>query len=221
MQPAAFAIFLVMNADPLARIYRWLEYLSFGPFLTLSRDYYLHELAESKRILILGGGDGRILPKLLRINTQAQIDWIDNSARMRALARSRIPPIDQSRVIFHATDLLRWTPSPSAYDAIVTHYVLDCFSTGELKKLLPQLIAGITPQARWVIAEFQIPTHAFLRPLMRLLVALMYQLFGWTTGLRNQRLPDYEPLLRAQSLVCRHRHSWLGGFVTAQLWMRE
>ncbi len=53
----------VPNFNRLAQIYRWLEYLSFGPFLWRCRIRFLPDLAHCRRALVLGDGDG---PRLYR-----------------------------------------------------------------------------------------------------------------------------------------------------------
>ena len=58
----------------IARPYRWLEYLSFGPLLERCRFHRLPQMVDAKRALVLGDGDGRFLARLLRKNPQIQAD---------------------------------------------------------------------------------------------------------------------------------------------------
>ena len=52
-----------MNADRIARSYRWLEYAAFGVALERARFDFLRCAAEARRVLILGEGDGRFLAR--------------------------------------------------------------------------------------------------------------------------------------------------------------
>ncbi len=49
-----------MNCDRVARFYRTLEYVSFGGALQACRVMYLREVAECRRAIVCGDGDGQI-----------------------------------------------------------------------------------------------------------------------------------------------------------------
>ena len=53
------------NFDLIARPYRWLEYLTFGPALARCRNHFLPQLTDRRAALVLGDGDGRFLARLL------------------------------------------------------------------------------------------------------------------------------------------------------------
>src|SRR5271168_358445 len=88
-----------MNADPVARLYRWLEYCAFGRALERRRFAYLGRLAGAGRILILGEGDGRALARLIAIAPLASIDVVELSGEMIALARVRVAPTERVRFV--------------------------------------------------------------------------------------------------------------------------
>ena len=92
-----------MNADRIARLYRWLEYATFGNALQQRRTAFLADVADARRVLLLGDGDGRFLEKLVGQNTQAHIDYVDLSRRMLALARARA---GTGRVTYHQANAL-------------------------------------------------------------------------------------------------------------------
>jgi len=78
-----------VNCDPIARWYRWFEYAGFGRALERRREAFLSDVADARRVLTLGDGDGRALEKLLAAAPHARVDYIDVSARMLQLARAR------------------------------------------------------------------------------------------------------------------------------------
>ena len=79
-----------MNADRIARLYRWIEYATFGNTLQQRRTAFLRDVADARRVLVLGDGDGRFLEKLVRQNPRAHIDYVELSGRMLELARGQI-----------------------------------------------------------------------------------------------------------------------------------
>jgi SAM-dependent methyltransferase len=78
-----------VNCDRIARWYRWFEYAGFGRALERRREAFLSEVADARRVLALGDGDGRALATLLEIAPNAYVDYMDVSATMLELARTR------------------------------------------------------------------------------------------------------------------------------------
>jgi len=208
------------NFDPIARPYRWLEYLSFGPFLERCRFHYLGELAACRRALILGDGDGRFTAKLLAANPEIIVDAIDSSGAMLRLLTQRaagLGPSASDRLRTRQTNALNFTPE-GPYDLVVTHFFLDCFSEGELDALISRITPHLTPGATWLISEFAIPKQPVARYLSRAIVAALYWIFGLVTGLRVRTLPNHASLLKKAGFELCQSKPHLGGLLRSELW---
>ena len=68
--------------DKLARLYRWMEYFSFGPLLWHTRVALLPKMDAARHALMLGDGDGRFTAALLRRNREVRVVAVDASAAM-------------------------------------------------------------------------------------------------------------------------------------------
>jgi SAM-dependent methyltransferase len=206
--------------DRIARPYRWLEYLSFGPLLERCRFYRLPQLADARSALVLGDGDGRFLARLLKSNPQLRVDAVDLSPAMLQLLSNRAAEagaLDQ--VTLHCTDAREFIPTAS-YDLVVTHFFLDCFTRDELHALTGRIRSHLTPGARWVVSEFAIPSGVASLP-ARFIVSTLYAAFALLTGLETHRLPDYPAALRSAGLLLLGRHRWLGGLLVSEIWKLE
>jgi len=198
-----------VNCNRIARWYRWVEYAGFGRTLERRREAFLGDVSDARRVLVLGDGDGRALAALLVAVPQACVDYIDVSARMLELARTRA---GTKHVNYRCEDA-RTTPLPSAeYDLIVTHFFLDCFDETDLEPLIARLSEAATPQARWLISEFR--GNGWL-------VRTLYMFFRIATGLHTRRLVDHHPLLKRHGFrLMRHEDAWRG-LLASELWVRE
>ncbi len=205
------------NFDRVARPYRWLEYLSFGPWLARCRRGQLAHLAEARSALVLGDGDGRFLERLLAVNPTLSADVVDSSSSMLRLLERRNSRFHR-RIRVHHRDALAWTPS-GRYDLFVSHFFLDCFFPAELEQLLDRFLPSALPGAQWVISEFAIPHNALAAYLAGRLIGLLYRAFGWLTGLRVRRLPDYDAALLRRGLLLQHDRRYLGGLLCSQIWL--
>ena len=208
------------NFDRLAGPYRWLEYLSFGPYLWRCRVHFLPQLGECCHALILGDGDGRFTAELLRRNAQIAIHAVDLSPTMIQTVKLAAKA-HSSRLTTEIADLRTWTPGlASRYDVIVSHFFLDCLTSGEIAGLAQRLATSVTPGAFWVISDFAVPRTLFGSLIARPLVSGLYLAFRWLTGLRIRSLPEHSQAFAAAGWLLRSEHSWLKGLLLSQLWQR-
>lgn len=203
----------------LAPFYRWMEYLTFGPYLALCRSAPLPRLATCRHALVLGDGDGRFTSRLLRANPEVRIQAVDASAAMlRALLRRAGP--HAGRVQTHLADARKWPPAPSGmtFDLVATHFFLDCLTTEEVQSLADRLVGSLAPGALWLVSEFAIPPAWPARPLASIIVSALYRAFGGLTGLAVRALPDHRSALRQAGFTPQIRRTWLGGLLASELW---
>jgi SAM-dependent methyltransferase len=209
------------NFNHLAGIYRWLEYLAFGPFLWRCRIHFLPELAHCRRALILGDGDGRFTARLLRENPNLEVTAVDGSPRMiqslqRASARRA------ARLTTEVADLRIWKPADLAeYDLVVTHFFLDCLASREVRDLAARLTPAIAPNALWLVSEFAIPPTVFGRTVAAPLVWLLYRAFRLIANLRQRSLPDHGVALAECGWSLQLEDTHLKGLLLSQLWRRR
>ena len=207
------------NFNGLARIYRWMELLTFGPWLERCRCAFLGDLTGCRRAAVLGDGDGRFTAQLLRANSTIEIDAVDASAAMLRSLLGRAGN-HAARVRVHCADARTWQPANPPCDLVVTHFFLDCITDDEVRSLADRLRGALSPSGLWVVSEFAIPEGAFGRWVARPVVWLLYRAFALLTGLSVRNLPHHAAALRAAGCTLRKRRKWLGGLLTAEIWAR-
>ncbi len=205
------------NFNRIARPYRWLEYLIFGPALQRCRLHFLPRLLHSRRALVLGDGDGRFLARLLAANPRLHAVAVDLSPQMLHLLGKRAAPAT-NRLTTYQADARTFQPH-DAFDLVVTHFFLDCLTQPELDQFITRLSPHLSPGALWLLSDFRIPT-GHLRLPARALVRLLYLAFRALTGLRTTRLPDHAVALHRHGLIRLDRHLPLRGILTTELWQR-
>src|SRR5665213_1652970 len=169
--------------DGLAWVYRWMEWLSFGPWLGWCRNAFLREMGTARRALIIGDGDGRFTARLLKTNLEVRIDAVDMSPAMLQALLRRVGK-NADRVREHCADVRVWEPAQGGdgqkplYDLVATHFFLDCLSTEEVRELALKLRPFVAAEARWVVSEFAIPQGWFGRLIALPLITALYGAFG-------------------------------------------
>ncbi len=178
-----------MNADRIAHSYRWFEYIAFGRSLEMCRFTFLSQLRTTRRILILGEGDGRFLARLVQENSEARIDVVEMNAKMIAVAKDRLRTDDLHRITFHQRDASSNSLPPGKYDLVVTNFFLDCLSDSQACQIIPKISAAIEPHGKWIVSEFQTPPSGLKKLHASLWIRVMYLFFGIVTRLKVNRIP--------------------------------
>lgn len=206
------------NFDPVARLYRWAEYLSLGPLLQSTRTHLLTQLTDRRSAFVLGDGDGRFLTCLMAQNPQLHALAIDTSATMLQLLQGRCR-FARNRLNVQQISAITATP-PRDADLIVTHFFLDCLTQSQVDELTERLSAQVRPGALWLLSDFRVPSGA-VRPLARLYIRALYLVFRLLTGLRVKSLPDPQAALIRAGFIPIARHKRLFGMLYTELWRLE
>jgi hypothetical protein len=207
------------NFDPIARLYRYAEYLTLGPLLQRTRTHFLPQLPPRTHALLLGDGDGRFLAQLLTQQPHLHALAVDTSATMLQLLRHRCQP-HADRLQTLQTSALTVTPTPNT-DLITTHFFLDCLTQPELNTLANQLAAHTAPGTLWLLSDFGPPRPRLLRPLAALYIRALYLAFRILTGLRVTHLPNPQAALTSAGFDRIARHDLLCGLLYTEIWQRR
>lgn len=85
-------------------------------------------------MLILGGGNGEILPFLYEICPQLSIDYVEASSKMIHLAK-RNAHANQNINFIHSDEI----PENKSYSNYFFPFILDCFNQSELQNIFSML----------------------------------------------------------------------------------
>jgi cyclopropane fatty-acyl-phospholipid synthase-like methyltransferase len=207
--------------DRLAKIYRALEFVAFGRTLEEARFSFLNRLHHRHTILVLGEGDGRCLERLVRVVPHAQVDCMEQSAAMISVATARLTNSDdRKRVNFWQVDLLAAELPPARYDAVITFFLLDCFTEEQARNVIGRIHRSLKPGALWLWADFSLPKRGFARWRARIWLWILYGFFRWQTGLHARKLPPVDRLLAERGYQPTSQRSWQWGLVRSAVWRR-
>lgn len=211
-----------MSFDILAPHYRWMEFVLAGEKLQRCRTAFLDEIPVARNILLLGEGHGRCLPECRRRFPGARITCVDSSAAMLDQARRRLirHELDTSLVEFVHADVLHWEPASQPYDLIVTHFFIDCFRSDQLERMIAGLGAATTPDASWLIADFQNAPSGLRRIRTRMILWAMYAFFRRVTRLPAQSLTKPDPYLERAGFALHRRTETEWGLLHSDWWKR-
>jgi ubiquinone/menaquinone biosynthesis C-methylase UbiE len=205
-----------------ARAYNFLEKLVFRNALEQTRFACLDTIYEAERILLVGEGDGRFLAKLTSINTDCKITVLDTSPIMLALAKTRVSPVFQGKIQFCKEDAKTFPFPAESFDAVVSHFFLDCFNENTLTILLKKLSSTLRPNGKWLIADFAEPSLNTLPGLLQFLsLRILYTFFGFSCGIEARRVIAPHKILSANGLIESHSNSYFKGLLKSMVFIKE
>lgn len=210
-----------MSFDRLAPHYGWMEAFLAGPRLQRVRTTWFAQLAGCRHLLIAGAGHAPALATVLRAHPHLHVTCVDASGAMLAQARRRAEQAgaNLARVTFVVAALPGWKP-PHRFDAIATHFFLDCFQPDQLAAVVRGLADAARPNAHWLVSDFSVPTRGWRRLRARAVHALMYAFFRVATRLPARRLTPPDAFLEAAGFRLRGRHTSEWGLLQADWWER-
>lgn len=211
-----------MSFDLVAPHYGWMERVLAGRLLQRARTAWIDRLADRENLLIAGVGHGRFLHELLPRHRRLRVTCVDASAGMlrEAESRARRAQLDLARVQFVHARLPEWRAEAGAFDALATHFFLDCFAPPELAAVVATLAATAAPDAVWLLTDFAVPPRGWKRQRARAVHALMYAFFRIATRLPARRLTPPDTLLTAQGFALGGRRTFSRGLLQADWWRR-
>jgi ubiquinone/menaquinone biosynthesis C-methylase UbiE len=213
-----------MNFDGIARFYRWFEYMAFGHGLERRRLTFLDQMADSRRALVIGDGDGRFTAALARRNRTVQIDSIDRSAQMLRLAHRRLQKeqiVNRERIRLIQGDI-RFVSLPTGeYDLIATHFFFDVLNDQDLRMVVQRVVAAASVPCRWAVSEFDIPEHGWRHIHAEAWVKTMYFFFRCVAGLEVAELPQWRAPFLDHGFVCLNSEPARAGLMRSELWQLE
>ncbi len=170
----------------LAPLYDFLARLLLGKNIQHMQLIFLNQLIAKKKLLILGGGTGWILPHIEKINPDIVIDYLDISAGMIRCAKKR-----GGRAVIRFVEGTEHDIPMAGYDCVITNFYLDLFCDTDLPAVIDKIKKSMIPKSLWFVTDF-ISTTYWDKAMLK----FMYLFFRIITGLKTSRLPDWDQAIQ-------------------------
>jgi len=191
---------LLNQYNKIAHFYTGLSRLVFGNQLLKIQQELITHLPTDGKLLILGGGNGEILPSIYKLAPKLSIDYVEASSTMIKLAKKKAP--NQQKITFHHIDVLDYSHK---HDHIYASFFLDLFH----KKQIEQLIRKLEKYKKttWYIADFQINKNTRNHLFRSIQLKLTILFFRLTTQHTIRHLPDILSVFVKLGYSSKSKHS--------------
>ncbi|MEN2283287.1 methyltransferase domain-containing protein [Algoriphagus sp. SE2] len=191
----------------IAPYYNLLTKLVFGKHLREAKTCFISSL-KSKKILIIGGGDGLDYQE---IQSDLTGEYWELSSSMLELAKGNL---QKSELHFYLGDFQR--KEDMLFDEVWFHFVLDTMSDEEIEGMLNEIKAVLTDKGRLYFVDFFQPVTTK----QKLLNQVMIKFFRLFASHKREDIPDYEIILKKNGWTFIEGKGFLKGWVKAQLWAK-
>ena len=175
---------------------------------------FLSHLSTQSQCLILGGGTGHFLQKLLEENKTIHVTYVDASVKMIESAQKRIAknlPNELHRIIIISACVEDFIFEN--YDLIICNYFLDLFDDAYVTLLIERFKQHLNKDALLYITDFTIPEKGFIHWSTNAGLKILYKFFKWTTNLPTQKLPAIDTIVRGKGFCVLNTESFLKGIL--------
>jgi ubiquinone/menaquinone biosynthesis C-methylase UbiE len=205
--------------DLVASFYPLLEQAVFGPKLSRARRSFISRVAEGRKILLIGEGNGRFLCEVVKQTSSASITVVDSSAQMLAAASRRIATINCfSRIELIHSDILEWRAARGSYDRIVTHFFLDLFPPDRIRRVVEKISQLAMEDCLWINVDFTSENQSLPQ---KFLMWAQYRFFRIFARIEAPRLFDARPLIRDANWEILETRLLNSGLISASLLSRK
>lgn len=201
----------------IAWVYDALAQWVFRGNILKSQIHFLNLIEPKQRVLIIGGGSGKVLIALDHLNMTLTIDFVEPAHAMIEKARRRSDKLHNLTINFHQTRFEDYH-SKGAYDWVCCFYFLDLFKEDTLNQHLTKIEQIMSHRAQLMVADFQNPSgHIWMKILSR----FMHLFFKLTTNLESNRLKDIHSLLANQGFKQVNKAQYFSQFIFSAVYQKE
>ena len=197
--------------DRLAPVYDRLARLVYGSSIIKAQTCSLTSIPSAAKVLILGGGTGKMLTDLVNLKPDCEVWYIEASARMMVMARER--KVRANIHFIHGTI----TALPDVkFDVVITHFFLDLFSAPTLRMMIPTILLVSKPTVLWLASDFV--NHG--KWWEHVLLKIMYLFFRQVCSIEGDRLPEWNRIIFDAGLKKIRTNYFYGGFIESSVFTK-
>lgn len=204
------------NYDALAKYYDRISKMIFGTQLIRAQKSILHHIQSGQKILIVGGGTGKILEALDELQMpHVAITYLEASENMIAIARKRKTAHLQVQFV---QDRAENYHSAEAFDCIITPFFFDNFRAEKLSLIFKNLDSLLKKDGLFLYTDFFINQQK-KRIWKSVVLKTMYLFFAITCHIETDQLEDIRPFFATYVLL--EEKYFVNGFVVSRCYQKQ
>ena len=203
--------------DKLSGVYDILAQMVFGKSIQNAQSFFLSTVKEGSRILIIGGGTGKLLENLINNNPSASIDYVELSEGMIDKAKLRVGKLNVPFNINFIQNSYEVFPEKQKYDLIITPFFFDMFGSEEACTIITKLKSNLVEKGNWIYTDFRASGIWW----QTMLLKGMYLLFRWICRIEACELPHVKGCFHDQGFINLQSKPYYQGMIESVQYQLE
>lgn len=205
---------MAANYNNSAWFYDRLSALVYGRVLINAQAWLLKFLKHGDKILLVGGGTGRILEEIAKTHPSGlKIIYVEIAPKMVELSRKR--NYGSNEVIF-ITDAVENVNLSDDFDVVFTPFLFDNFAEENFQKLFAHIHQRLKCGGLWLNTDFQLTGKWWQHVLLR----SMFIFFRLICRIEGNRLPDIKKCFADHGYEPIDQKTFYGEFILSSVYRR-
>jgi len=201
-----------MQFNFIAKYYDAIGKIVFGHRLELAKISLFSKIPEQANILIIGGGTGTSLKKLVSLKPQASIDFVEASEQMIRRARRKVDLEDSVTFIHSPIEKF----DGRGYDVIITEFFFDLFKKEKIEIIFSIIALKLNEKGCWIDTDFRKAENIFQKTLL----GTMYLFFKITSNIEASSLVETNKIIAENGFRILNEEKINSGFISSRLLVR-
>lgn len=200
--------------DKIANVYDVLARLVFGEAIRDAQICFLNNITPQSKVLILGGGTGWLLVRLLELKPQCEVWYIEASEKMLEISKEKIKDSNRVHLIQGTENSI---PSGVQFDVVIANFYFDLFTDESLDSVMRKIQKEIKSDALWLVADFVDGKKWWQFVLLK----MMYGFFRVLCNIEAVKLPDWNQSLVKRELFKKKSKFFCSTFIESTVYSRN
>jgi ubiquinone/menaquinone biosynthesis C-methylase UbiE len=201
------------NYNNSALFYDSLSRLVYGDTLVKAQIHFLTHIPTYAKVLIIGGGTGRILEEITKLHPSGlNITYVEISERMVALSRKR--EIGDNTIVF-INQAVENVSLPQ-HDVVITPFLFDNYKETNLHATFKYIDSMLKSGGLWLNTDFQLTGKWWQYVLLK----SMLLFFKVLCGVESWRLPDVAKQFSDSGYHLKQKETFFKEFVVSTIYLK-
>jgi tRNA (cmo5U34)-methyltransferase len=197
--------------DKIANVYDAIARLVFGNAIRDAQVCFLNDVPPQSKVLILGGGTGWLLARLLELKPMCEVCYIEASKKMLKLSKKKVKHSDRVHFILGTENSI---PNDIQFDIVITNFYFDLFTNESLDSVTIKIQAIAKSNALWLVTDFIQGKKWWQSALLK----MMYWFFRVICNIEAVELPYWHHSLSKRGLFKKKSRFFCNGFIESTVY---
>lgn len=206
---------MAANYNNSAWFYDRLSALVYGEALIKAQIWLLQFIEPGSKVLLVGGGTGRILEEIGKIHpSDLTITYVEIAPQMMTLSKKKNYGSNEVIFVNDAVENVKLAPT---FDVVFTPFLFDNFTEDNFQKIFAHIHQRLKPGGQWLNTDFQLTGRWWQHILLR----SMFIFFRLICRIEGNKLPNIKKCFADHGYAPIDEQTFYGKFILSSAYRKR